>query len=101
MSTYSVNNIEVHRHGKDLYLIVSFISGQVSLFKSIDQHFLITQNPRKDSYSIQMMPVPEKPLLLDFEFISQINNHFEIHDPRIFQSVKIAPYEGPLDTPLF
>jgi len=44
-----------------------------------------------------MRPQAAKPQLIDFEFTSQINNHFEISDPRIFQSVRIAPYEGPLD----
>ena len=52
MSSYSVNNIEIHRHLKDTYLIVGFASGQVSMFKSLDQQFRITQDPRRDSFTI-------------------------------------------------
>jgi len=43
-STYAINNIEVHTVGQDMYLILALSSGQVSLYKSINPHFQITQN---------------------------------------------------------
>ena len=42
LSAYAVNNIDVHHHGRDTYLIVAFASGQVSLYKSVNPYYTVT-----------------------------------------------------------
>jgi len=35
--------------------------------------------------------------LVDFEFTSQVHNHFERATPKACQTARVAPYEGPVD----
>ena len=42
LSSSAVNSIDCYEHASHLYLIVSFASGQINLYKSIDTSIQIT-----------------------------------------------------------
>lgn len=52
-STYMINNIELHSVGQDIYMVLALSSGQVSLYKSVVSNFTVSQNHRKEHYTIQ------------------------------------------------
>lgn len=89
LSTYRINNIDLYTHGKDLYIIVALHSGAVSIYKSIDKSVIISQNYWKGQYTYQQTRGNVSPLL-EFEFTSQIQNHFEMLNPTIEQTARVA-----------
>ena len=82
LSTYKINNIDLYNHGKDLYIILALQSGAVSIYKSIDKSVVISQNYWKGQYTYQQTR-GNVSAMLEFEFTSQLCNHFEMLNPTI------------------
>ena len=111
ISPYAVRNIESFKYGHQIHLAIALASGQVVLYRSLDQGVRINQDHRKDGYMIMYnqrpqslreisfgTAEPENPgEQLDFEFVTQVLNHFEHQHPQIWQLVRVAQSFDPVE----
>ena len=80
-----------------LNLVITLSSGQVLLYKQISSDFSVTQNfMGVEEYTIQRNNASFRGQnQLSFEFLSQIQNHFDTNPQYLHQMARVAKFRGP------